>query len=149
MKFGPKLLALGTAAACAWLGSNHAAAADTHSVIINAISSSKCVLNTANSTITVTVDPAATTTLTPTTSVMYRCTTGTTPSFALTSANSGNLIGPGTFSYGYSSSGTAAGTGMGTAQAKAHVVAVTIDQALTADQPPGTYSDTITVTVTP
>ncbi len=150
MKIDRKILVLGTAAACAWIGSNSASAADSHSIIINAVSSSKCIFNDRSSTIAVSIDPAATTTLTATSDVVYRCTAGTTPSFSLSSANTGKLVsGTENFSYSYSSTGNAPGTGMGSVQAKTHVVTASINQALAADKPPGTYTDTITVTVTP
>ncbi len=153
MKFDRKILAIGTAAACAWLGSNTARAADTHLVTINAVSSSKCIFNDRSTTISVSIDPAATTTLTSSANLLYRCTNGTTPSFSLTSAYSSNLklsTGTESFAYSYSGAGTGTvGSGMGSAQSKTQVIGVTIPQAPTADLPPGTYTDTITVTVSP
>lgn len=150
MKIDKKLLALGTAAACTWLGGNSAHAADSHSIIINAVSSSKCVFNDRSSTIALSIDPAATTTVTSTSNVIYRCTTGTTPSFAFASANTGKLVqGTENFSYSYTSSGNAPGTGMAAGQTKTLVVTAAVDQTLAADKPPGTYTDTLTVTVTP
>ena len=151
MKFDRNILVFGTAAACAWLGSPGANAADSHIITVNATSSSKCIFNARSSTIGISIDPAATTTVTGTSNLVYRCTSGTTPSFTYASANSGQLVWPGTasFAYSYSNSGGGAGSGMGTAEAKTLTVTAAVDQTVTADKPAGTYSDTITVTVQP
>jgi spore coat protein U domain-containing protein, fimbrial subunit CupE1/2/3/6 len=154
MKFERKTLALGVAAACVWMGGN-AYAADNHTITVAAAVSGTCKFNSAASTINLTVDPTAVTTLSPTGTVLYKCTKTTTPAFTLTSTSTssttgGDLIsGTENFAYTFSSTGGGNGTGMGSGQDKTLTVTVNVDQALAANVTPGTYSDTITVNVTP
>ena len=155
MKFDRKLLAVGAAAACAWLGSENTWAASDHTVTINALVSAKCKFNSSSSTIVLAIDPAATTSITAPGSVIYRCSRGTTPSFTLVSTSTGRSTsgrlsaGSEGFTYGFSSSGTAPGGGMGAGQDRTHVVTITVDQSLAANVTPATYSDTIVISVNP
>ena len=155
MNLNRNLLAAGVAAACAWLGSENAWAQGAHTVTINATVTGKCQFNTASSTIVLNIDPAATTTITALGNILYRCTKGTTPVFALastsTGSSSGGRLSAGAegFNYGYSSSGIAAGGGLGAGQDLTHALTITVDQSLAANVTPATYSDTITISVNP
>ena len=155
MKLDRNLLAAGVAAACTWLGSSEALAAAEHTVTISAQVTGKCKFNTSSSTIVLTIDPAASTTITAPGSMTYRCTRGTTPTFthasASTGSGSGGQLRAGTegFAYSYSNSGSAVGGGMGSGQDRTHTIVVTVDQALAANVTPTTYSDTIVISVNP
>ena len=154
MKFDKKIVALGIAAACVWMGGS-AYAADNHTITVAAAVTGTCKFNSAASTIALTVDPTASTTVSNTGSVLYRCTKTTVPVFTLTSSSTssntgGNLInGAESFAYSFSSTGGGNGTGMGTGNDKTLSVTVNVNQALAANVTPGTYSDTILVNVTP
>lgn len=156
MKLKRHTLALSMALACACIGGN-ASAANTHTITVNASVAAVCMFNTTSSTVSLTVDPTASTTVSGTDNVLYRCTNGTTPSFALTSSSTsstsgGNLIqGAESIPYTFSSTGGGAGTGMGNVAANDKTLAVTVsvNQAAAANVTPGTYTDTIVVNVTP
>lgn len=156
MKLRKQTLALSLALACACIGGN-ASAANSHTITVNASVAAVCMFNTTASTLALTVDPTATSTVSGTDNVLYRCTSGTTPSFTLTSSSTsstsgGNLIqGAESFPYTFSSVGGGAGTGMGNISANDKTLAVTVsvNQAGAANVSPGTYTDTIVVDVTP
>lgn len=156
MKLKKLTLALGLAAASVWMGSN-AVAANSHTITVNASVAGTCKFNTASSTVALTVDPTATSTVTGADNVLYRCTNGTAPAFTLTSSSTssgtgGNLIQGGeSFPYTFTSTGGGAGTGMGNLAANDKTLAVTVSvlQSAAANVTPGTYTDTIVVNVTP
>jgi spore coat protein U-like protein len=156
MKLNKRILALGLAVACASMGSV-AFAGGSHTITVNATVTGTCKFNTAASTIALAVDPTATSSVTGTDNVLYRCTNGTVPGFTLTSSSTssttgGNLIqGAENFPYTFTSSGGGAGTGMGNLAANDKTLAVTVsvNQSGAANVTPGTYSDTIVVDVTP
>ncbi len=146
--------ALVTAAFTMGLGA--AQAGDTHTINVSAAVTGTCKFQTTSpSTINLTLDPAATTTVNQTGNVLYRCTNGTAPTFVMTSgstasASGGNLRqGTESIAYTYSSTNQGAGTGMGTGNDRTLAVTVSVNQALAASVSPGTYSDTIAVTLTP
>lgn len=155
MKFNRRLLVAGVAAACSWMGSENSMAANDHTVTIQAMVTGKCKFNAASSTIVLSIDPAATTTITALGNILYRCTRGTTPAFdhvstSTGSSSSGRLsAGAEGFAYGFSGSGASAGGGMGSGQDRTHVVTITVDQAVAANVTPATYSDTIVISVNP
>ena len=156
MKFKKQTLVLGLAAACMWMAGS-AQAANSHSISVQATVTGTCQFNSASSSIALTLDPTATTTVTGSDNVLYRCTNGTAPAFTLTSSSTsstsgGNLVQGGeNIPYTFSSTGGGAGTGMGNLAANDKTLAVTVsvDQSGAANVTPGTYSDTIVVNVTP
>src|ERR1044071_8170786 len=99
----------------------NAMAADSHTITVNATVSGTCKFNSASSTLNLTLNPTASTTVTQTASVLYRCTKGTAPNFALasgstSSATGGNLVnGAESIPYTFSSAAGGAGTGVGAA----------------------------------
>lgn len=154
MKLKKHILALGLAVGFAWVGGS-AFAANGHTITVNASVAQVCKFNTAASTIALTLDPTLTTTVTGTDNVLYRCTSGTAPTFSLTSSSTsstsgGNLVqGAENIPYTFSSSGGGSGTGMGAGNDKTLAVTVSVDQTGAANVTPGTYSDTIVVSVNP
>ncbi len=133
----------------------NAMAADSHTIIVNATVSATCKFNAASSTMNLTLDPTASSTVTQTASVLYRCTKGTAPAFALasgstSSATGGNLInGAESIPYTFSSASGGSGTGMSTGNDKALSVSVSVNQANAANVTPAVYTDSITITLTP
>ena len=156
MKLRKKILALGLAVACASMG-GVAFAAGSHTITVNATVTGTCKFNTAASTIALAVDPTATSSVTGTDNVLYRCTNGTVPSFTLASSSTGSTSGGNlangaeSFPYTFSSTGGGAGTGMGNSATndKTLAVAVSVAQSGAANVTPGVYSDTILVSVNP
>ena len=151
MKPSKKLLA----ATCAALLMSGAQAADNHTINISATVAAHCRFNAATTDVTFTLDPAATTTVMQTASIAYRCTKGTTPAFVFSSASTssaaGGNLGNGTESiaYTYVSSAPVDGTGLGAFQDKTLAVDVSVNQANAANVTPGTYTDTIAITLNP
>jgi len=146
--------ALVTAALTMGLGA--AQGADTFTINVSAAVAGNCKFQTSSpSTINLTIDAAATTTVSQIGNVLYRCTNGTSPVFAMASgstasATGGNLAqGLETIPYTFSSTNTGAGTGMGGGNDKTLAVTVSVNQANAASVTPGTYTDTIAVTLTP
>jgi spore coat protein U-like protein len=139
----------------ALLLAGNAMAADSHTITVNATVSATCKFNAASSTMNLTLDPTATSTVTQTASVLYRCTKGTTPSFALSSgstssATGGNLVnGTESIPYTFSSTAGGNGTGMGAGNDKTLSVSVSVNQANAANVTPAVYTDSITITLTP
>jgi spore coat protein U-like protein len=161
MGFKARALALGVAAALAGL-SGQGDAANSHVITVNATVNGNCKFQSSASTITLAVDASATIPATGSSSVTYRCTKGTTPTFlpsstSTSSPSTGLLTGPSplstdSFAYTYSTTSGGAGTGLGNnaANNKTFTVTVSVDPAAgAADVSPGTYSDTITINVTP
>ena len=153
MKTNRKLLLL--AAAAALLASGAARANDSHTITVNATVVGTCKFNAASSTLSLTLDPTASSTVSQTASVLYRCTKGTAPSFALSSgstssASGGNLVnGAESIAYTYSNTPGGSGTGMGAGNDKTLAVTVSVSQANAANVTPGVYTDTIAITLTP
>ena len=139
----------------ALLLAGNAMAADSHTITVNATVGATCKFNAASSTLNLTLDPTATSTVTQSASVLYRCTKGTAPSFALasgstSSATGGNLVnGAESIPYTFSSTSGGSGTGMGTGNDKTLSVSVSVNQANAANVTPAVYTDTITITLTP
>ena len=148
------MTALVTAALTMGLGAAYGA--DSHTITVSAAVAGNCKFQGAStSTISLTIDAAATTTINQIGNVTYRCTNGTAPAFVMASGSTasgtgGNLIqGAESIPYTYSSTNTGAGTGMGGGNDKTLAVTVSVNQANAASVTPGTYTDTIAVTLTP
>jgi spore coat protein U-like protein len=152
MRTSKKFLAL---AAAALLVSGTARANDSHTITVNATVLATCKFNAATTTMNLTLDPTASSTVSQTASVLYRCTKGTAPSFSFSSGSTssssgGNLVRGGeSIAYTYSSASGGAGTGMGTGNDKALSVTVSVNQTNAANVTPGVYTDTIAITLTP
>lgn len=154
MKTNKKWIAAACASA-ALLMSGALQAADSHTITVNATVTGNCKFNAGTSTVSLTLDPTATTTVTQNASVLYRCTKGTAPVFALSSgstssATGGNLVnGSESIPYTYTSTAGGSGTGMATGNDKTLSVSVSVNQANAANVTPNTYTDTIAITLTP
>jgi spore coat protein U-like protein len=144
-----------TAACAAHEQRGGALAADSHTITVNATVNGNCKFNAGTSTVNMTLDPTLSTTATGNAAVLYRCTKGTLPVFALSSgstssATGGNLVnGAESIPYTYTSASGGAGTGMGAGQDKTLSVTVSVNQANAAGVTPNTYTDTIAITLTP
>ena len=155
MKLRKQVLALSLAVGFAWIGGNAFAAAPNPTITVNASAATVCKFTTTASTVNLTVDPTASTTVTGTDNVLYRCTNGTSPTFLLTSSSTsstsgGNLLqGAETIPYTFSSISGGAGSGLGSGNDKTLAVTVGVDQTAAANVTPGTYTDTIIVSVNP
>lgn len=155
MKLRKRFLALSLAVGFASIGGNAFAAGPNHTITVNASVAAVCKFNTTASTVALTVDPTTATTVSGTDNVLYRCTNGTAPTFTLTSSStsstsSGNLIqGAESIPYTFTSTSGVAGSGMGAGNDKTLGVTVSVDQTTAAGVTPGTYSDTIVVSVNP
>lgn len=145
-------------AACAALAmSATAQAADNHTINISATVADFCRFNTATSNVNFTLDPSAATVVTQGATILYRCTKGTTPVFGLASASTGSgaagtledAVSGDTIAYTYVSSAPVDGTGLGAFQDKTLSVDVSVNQANAANVTPGTYTDTIAITLNP
>ncbi len=154
MKSSKKLIAVACATAAMLMG-GAAFAADSHTITVNATVAGNCKFNAGTSTVNMTLDPTATTTATGSAAVLYRCTKGTAPVFALSSASTssatgGNLVnGAESIPYTYTSTSGGAGTGLGAGQDKTLDVTVSVNQANAANVTPNTYTDDIVIDVTP
>ena len=154
MKTRKKLIAAACATAAMLMG-GAAVAADSHTITVNATVNGNCKFNVATSSVDMTIDPTATTTVTGNAAVLYRCTKGTAPVFALSSGSTGsdsggNLVnGAESIPYTYTSTSGGAGTGLGAGQDKTLSVTVSVNQASAANVTPNTYTDTIAIDVTP
>jgi spore coat protein U-like protein len=143
------------ASLAALLVAGNAMAADSHTITVNATVTGTCKFNAASSTLNMTLDPTAASTVTQTASVLYRCSKGTAPSFALasgstSSATGGNLAnGAESIPYTFSSTAGGAGTGLGAGNDKTLSVSVSVNQANAANVTPAVYTDSITITLTP
>ena len=151
MKTNKKLIAV----LAATLFSAAAHAGDNHSVTVNGTVSGTCKFNTPTSTVNLTIDPTLSTTVTQGANVLYRCTKGTAPTFALSSgstssATGGNLVnGAESIPYTFSSVTGGNGTGMGAGNDKTLAVSVSVNQANAANVTPAVYTDSIAITLTP
>ena len=152
MKTNKKLLAL---AAAALLASVNAKANDSHVITVNATVLATCKFNAATTTLAMTLDPTASSTVSQTASVLYRCTKGTAPSFAFSSGSTSSSTGGNltkaaeSIAYTYTSAAGGSGTGMGVGNDKTLSVTVSVNQANAANVTPGVYTDTIAITLTP
>ncbi len=152
MKSNKTRIALALAAI---LMSAAAHAGDGHSVTVNGSVTGTCKFNSASSTVNLTLDPTASATVTQTASVLYRCTKGSAPVFALasgstSSATGGNLVnGLESIPYTFSSAAGGSGTGMGAGNDKTLSVSVSVNQANAANVTPAVYTDSIAITLTP
>ena len=139
----------------ALLMSGNAMAADSHTITVNATVTGTCKFNAASSTLNLTLDPTASSTVTQTASVLYRCTKGTAPSFALASGSTGSTVGGNlvngaeSIPYTFSSASGGSGTGMAAGNDKTLSVSVSVNQANAANVTPAVYTDSITITLTP
>lgn len=146
------LTALGSAALIISAG---AQAADSHTITVSATVVATCKFNSASSTLNLTLNPTATSTVSQSASVLYRCTKGTAPIFALasgstSSATGGNLVnGSESIAYTFASTSGGNGTGVGSGQDKSLSVTVSVNQANAANVTPAIYTDTIAITLTP
>ena len=151
MKSNKKVIAV----LAAMLMSAFAHAGDNHSVTVNGSVSSTCKFNAGTSTVNLTLDPTASSTVTQNASVAYRCTKGTSPAFALSSgstssATGGNLVnGAESIPYTFSSTSGGAGSGMAAGNDKTLALSVSVNQANAANVTPAVYTDTIAITLTP
>jgi len=144
-------------AACAALLMSGAQAADNHTINISATVADFCRFNAPSSNVNFTLDPSAATTVTQGATILYRCTKGTTPVFGLASASTGSgaagtlgdAVSGDTIAYTYVSSAPVDGTGLGAFQDKTLSVDVSVNQANAANVTPGTYTDTIAITLNP
>ncbi len=159
MNLQKKAAVLSVAAAFAGVAGD-APAADTHTITVSATVNGTCRFQgAATSTIALTVDPSAATTVSNTGTVLYRCTKGQSPSFTMQSSSTlsptgGNVSGPSpatteSFPYTYTSTNTGAGTGFGTGNDKTLSVTVSVVQSAAANVSAGVYTDTITVSLNP
>jgi spore coat protein U-like protein len=153
MKLTKKLLAAACASAAMLMSGVQAA--DSHTITVNATVAGTCKFNAGTSTVNMTLDPTAVTTVSQPASILYRCTKGTAPGFAFssgstTSATGGNLVnGAESIPYTYTSVAGGSGTGLASGQEKTLTVTVSVDQTTAANVTPATYSDTIAITLTP
>jgi spore coat protein U-like protein len=136
MNTSKKLLAAACATAALLMG-GAAVAADSHTITVNATVAGNCKFNAGTSTVNMTLDPTATTTVTGNAAVLYRCTKGT------------SLNGAESIAYTFSSTNDGAGSGLGAGQDKTLSVTVSVNQANAANVTPNTYTDTIAITLTP
>ena len=143
------------AAVVAMLVSGAAAAGDNHTVTVNATVNGTCKFNAGTSTVNLTLDPSASSTVTQNASILYRCTNGTAPTFALalgstSSATGGNLVnGAESIAYTFTSTSGGSGSGMGTGNDKTFGLSVSVNQANAANVSPNVYTDSIAITLTP
>ena len=141
--------------AAALMTSAGAKAADSHTITVSATVVATCKFNSASSTMSLTLDPTASSTVSQSASVLYRCTKGTAPIFALASGSTssgtgGNLVnGSEAIAYTFSSAAGGNGTGMGGGQDKSLSVTVSVNQSNAANVTPAVYTDTIAITLTP
>jgi len=155
-----KLLAVSMLAA--GLASTSAIAADSYSLSVSATVLGRCVFTqAAGQTLTLTntlggIDPSSATNATGNATITYKCTKGQAPAFTTNlGANEGgtgsNRVTDGTgfmvYTVGLTSGG--AGTGFGAAENKTLSVAGTIVPAQFQNATVGTYTDTVTINVTP
>ena len=155
-----KLLAASLLAA--GLVSTSAIAADSYSLSVSATVLGRCTFTqAAGQTLTLTntlggIDPSSGTNATGNATITYKCTRGQAPSFtANLGANEGgtgsNRVTDGTGFMAYTLGLTpgGAGTGFGAAENKTLTVAGTILPAQFQNASVGTYTDTVTINVTP
>ena len=100
------------------------------------------------------LDPSLSGTATGNAAILYRCTTGTAPTFSVPSpvtviCTTAGTCGATTMAPTLSSVDTGAGTGFGSGQDKMLTVTGQLTQAQYQDMQAGTYSGTVTVTATP
>ena len=143
------------AALVTMLISGAAAAGDNHTVTVNATVNSTCKFNAATSTVSLTLDPTASSNATQGANILYRCTKGTSPTFSLASGSTssgtgGNLVnGSESIAYTFSSTSGGAGAGMGAGNDKTLALSVSVNQANAANVTPAVYTDSIAITLTP
>ena len=156
-----KLLAASLLAA-GLVSSASAIAADSYSLAVSATVLGRCVFTqAAGATLTLTntlggIDPSSATNATGNATVTYKCTKGQAPAFAAnTGANDGgtgtNRVANGTNYMVYTMTLTSggAGTGFGAAENKTLTVAGSMVPAQFQNAAVGTYTDTVTINVTP
>jgi hypothetical protein len=152
--------ALATAAAFALLASAPAKAADSVTVTVNATVTGVCKFNSGQTPVVTVqtsggvIDPSAAGPATGNTSVLYRCTNGTSPTFtvpatATVTCTTSGSCGSSAMTTTMTSAGGGAGSGMGSGQDKTLTVTGTLPASQYANSPAGDYSGTITVSVTP
>lgn len=135
-----------------------AALADTQSLSVTASVTGVCKFNSGQTPVLAfgAIDPSGTTNATASASVLYRCTTGTaaTVSSAVTGART--LTGTGTaagdtmnYSLAFTSGASGTGAGFGAGKDLTLVVGGTITPANYQNKTVGSYSDSVTLTVTP
>jgi hypothetical protein len=150
-----------TAGACCLLATTGAQASDSVSVTVNATIVGVCkfftptpVINITNTGTGSNIDPSSATTASGSVDIVYRCSNGTTPGFtvpatATVTCTSAGTCGSSTMAPTVSSTNTGAGTGLGTGKDQTLAVTGQITQANFQNMQIGTYSGTMTVSVTP
>ena len=153
-------LMLPVAAACA-LAAGTAQANDSVSVTVNATIVGVCKFFTAAPVINITntgtgsnIDPSLAGPASGSAAILYRCSNGTSPAFtvpatATVTCTTSGTCGSTTMVPTITSSNTGAGTGLGTGKDQTLTVTGQITQANYQNQQVGTYSGTMTVSVTP
>lgn len=144
-------------AACAALTMSGAQAADNHTINVSATVPGHCRFNAATTDVTFNLDPTSLAIATQGASILYRCTKGTTPAFTFASAsttsgaggNLGNNPSGDLIPYTFTTSAPVDGTGLGPMQDKTLTVDVSVSQINAANVTPGTYTDTIAITLNP
>lgn len=134
------------------------AASTTHTLDVSATVQGNCRFNDAGPTALAfgSIDPTDTTDATATASLAFRCTSGTTSSLAVAGANDAggvHYVSDGTDSMAYSvdfaGSDAQVGSGHGAAGDKTLAVTGTIAVADFQNAPASTYSDVLTLTISP
>ena len=157
-----RLKACALAAAVAGIVTSTAAqASDSVSVTVNATIIGVCKFFTTSPVINITntgsgsnIDPSLAGPATGNAAVVYRCTNGTSPTFtvpatATVTCTTSGTCGTSTMVPTISSSNTGAGTGLGTGKDQTLTVTGTITQANYQNVQVGSYSGSMTVSVTP
>ena len=154
----PRSLAL--AAAASMLFAQEAAPAGSANSTVSAQVSGICKFNTGQTPVVtiansgLLIDPSQAGPATGSASVLYRCTAGTSATFTVPTPATVTCTTPGTcgvttMAATMSSTNTGAGTGFGSGNDKTLTVTGQLTQAQYQDKQVGTYSGTVTVTVTP
>lgn len=147
MRFDRKSAAAGVAAACVWMG--HADAAGSVTVSVTLTAGSLCLIAPPTAISISWGYDASAPTVTNSATVVYRCSTGVTPSFTVGSTAAGLVSGTYTIGYTASLGGVVAGTGLAAPQAKTATFTVTLNQTDADNAPPGTYAGSFVTTLTP
>jgi spore coat protein U-like protein len=139
------------AAALALLVASGAVQAGGHALTINASVLGACRFAAATSTLAFVLDPLGSGTVSQTANVVYQCSKGNAGSTVLQSASTGSGTGGNLRNAAdtvpYAVSTTLSGNGNG--KPRTLSVTVTISQPAAANVRPGTYTDTIAITLTP
>lgn len=150
-------LMLPVAAACA-LAAGTAQASDSVQVTVNATITGVCKFFTSSPVINITnsaggIDPSLGGPASGNVDILYRCSNGTSPGFtvpaSVTITCTGGTCGSSNMAPTVTSTNTGAGTGLGSGKDQTLNVVAQITQANYQNAPVGSYSGTMTVSVTP